>query len=215
MLPRFMVIADPDAGPEEDFAAKVEAAVANGADAVQLRAPGASARDMFRWASALEEVTRRHGAALIINDRIDVAMAVGARGVHLPQHGLPPKGARAVAGRMIMGVSVHSPEEIEGALDGGADYLLFGHVFPTGSKRGIPPRGLDKLSEAAAMARARGKPVLALGGINAGRLAAVRKAGAEGFAVLSGIMGAPGAREAGERATRLMASWQKALLMTT
>lgn len=208
MLPRFMLIADPAGGSENDFTAKVEAALANGIDAVQLRSPGASAGDMFRWAGALKPVIRNYGAMLIINDRIDVALAAGARGVHLPQHGIPPANARGVIGSMAMGVSVHGRDEIDKALDGGADYLLFGHVFPTASKPGIPPRGLEQLAEAAAAARARGRPLLALGGMAPRRLPSVRQAGAAGFAVLSGIMGAADAEDAGAAAARLVASWE-------
>lgn len=164
----------------------VEAAVFAGAVAVQVREKDLSGRDLFSLVRGALRITRRAGAVLVVNDRLDVALAAGADGVHLSQASLSVEAARRVGGPgLIIGASVHSLEEAEEAC--GADYLIFGNVFATGSKPGLPGRGIQAL---AAVCRRSSAPVFAIGGVTSGNIAAVCRAGAAGAAVMSGVMAA-------------------------
>lgn len=138
-------------------------------------------------------------AKLVINDRIDVALAAGAGGVQLAWHSLPPAAARSVAPGLRVGRSVHSPEEAAQSGREGADFCLFGHVFPSACKPGQRERGLQQLAEAV---RCSGIPLIAIGGIEPGNAGKVLAAGAAGIAVMSGICGA-GDPVAAARAYRL------------
>jgi len=167
----------------------VEQALAGGADCVQLRDKSASAGAMLQQARALRDLTRAHGAWLSINDRLDVALAVGAEGVHLAAQSLPVAEAVAVAaGRLLVGRSVHSLAEARAAAADGADYITFGHIFPSTSKPGEAPRGLQQLAE---VVQGVDVPVMAIGGITSANLESVLAAGAAGVAVISAILSAP------------------------
>jgi thiamine-phosphate pyrophosphorylase len=121
-------------------------ALDGGVDWVQLRDKSASAGALFTQASQLLKLTREHDACFAVNDRVDVALAVGADGVHLAGQSLPVGAAKALArGRVLVGRSVHGLEEAKRAAADGADYLTFGHVFPTTTHPGLPPRGLAEL----------------------------------------------------------------------
>jgi thiamine-phosphate pyrophosphorylase len=145
-----------------------------GAAVVQLRLKNAQAGDLFRVACEAARLCRARGALLIVNDRVDVAVASGADGVHLGQDDLPLESARRIAPGLLIGISTHSDAEIDSAQ--AADYLGFGPVFATASKPGSPlppPQGIAGLRRA--VQRSRG-PVVAIGGItaaNAGDVAAV------------------------------------------
>ncbi len=132
----------------------VSLALDGGVDWVQLRDKSASAAALLAQALALHGLTREHGAAeaaeaatyLSINDRLDVALAAGADGVHLAGQSLPVDAAvKLAAGRALVGRSVHALDEALSVASLGADYVTFGHVFPTSSHPGLPPRGLDQL----------------------------------------------------------------------
>jgi thiamine-phosphate pyrophosphorylase len=143
---------------------------------------------MFRQAEELRGITRAAGARLSINDRIDVALGVDADGVHLAGQSLPVRAAREVCGgRLLVGRSVHGLEEATSAAEAGADYVTFGHVFPTTSKPGMPPRGVRILAE---IVEAVEVPVLAIGGINAANLDEVLATGCAGIALISAILSA-------------------------
>lgn len=163
--------------------AAVASALAGGVDVVQLRDKRAAARQLFARAEALKPLVHRHGAKLFLNDRVDVALAVGADGVHLAQRSLPPEVVRRIAPGLLVGLSVHDPEEVE-RLSPFVDYVTFGHVFPTESHPGLPPKGLPGLKEAVARSAC---PVYAIGGISAANVGAVLRAGARGVVVLSAI----------------------------
>jgi thiamine-phosphate pyrophosphorylase len=164
-------------------------ALDGGTDWVQLRNKAGSAASMFAEALELSRVARQHGAQLSINDRLDVALAVGAGGVHLAGQSLPVAAAVKLAGgRVLVGRSVHSLDEAIGAAADGADYVTFGHVFPTTSHPGLPPRGLVEL---AAIVQAVDIPVLAIGGIGLDNLDAVLQTGCAGIAVISAILSDP------------------------
>lgn len=154
-------------------------AVGLGATLLQLRNPGASARAVEREAGRLvTEAT----VPVIVNSRVDVALAVGAAGAHLPEADLPVAAARRLLGdARLLGRSVHSAEAAVEAEIQGADYVVFGPVFASASHRVQPPAGLAALRE---VARRVAIPVLAIGGIDAARAAACLEAGAAGFAAI-------------------------------
>lgn len=173
----------------------VEAALHGGVDAVQLREKDLAARELFELARALREVTRRHSAGLLINDRIDIALAVDADGVHLPVDSFAPADARRLFGqRALIGASTHSVEQARAAAASGADFIVFGPVFDTPSKRGFgTPVGLNALAQAV---QAVTIPVLAIGGVTAERARSLRESGAHGIAVVAAILEADDPRAA-------------------
>jgi thiamine-phosphate pyrophosphorylase len=168
-----------------DLAARVAAAIAglpSGTAAVHLREKDLGGRDLLALARELAAVCRAHGQLLLVNDRVDVALAAGAAGVHLPAAGLPPAEARRIlpAGALV-GVSCHSAEDVARARDGGASYAFVSPVFDTPSKRAYgPPIGVGELRRAAAL----GLPVVALGGVTPENAPALRAAGASGVAAI-------------------------------
>ena len=155
--------------------------VPSGRVAIQLREKDLPARPLAELARALLEVCGRRGAPLLINDRVDLALALGLSGVHLPASGLPPTVARQLLGpSALVGVSCHSLAEVVAARDTGASYVTLGPIFDTRSKRGFgAPLGPEVLMPAAAL----GIPVLALGGI--GLHNAAHLPGAGGLAAIA------------------------------
>jgi thiamine-phosphate pyrophosphorylase len=168
----------------------VAACLAQGLPAVQLREKDLPAGELLALAGALAGWTRAAGARLLVNDRVDVAVAARADGAHLPAAGLPPGAARAVLGPgALLGVSTHSREEAERAAAAGVDYVAFGPVYDTPAKRAHgPPQGLKALAGVVAALRC---PVIAIGGITAARVPAVRDAGAAGVQVIRALLAVP------------------------
>ena len=167
----------------------VEESLGAGLRAVQLREKDLGVRELLGLAASLREATRRHGARLLVNDRADVAMAVGADGVQRTHESLPVAALRRVVGdRSLIGASVHSLAEAALAAAQGADFLVFGPVYDTPSKRRYgPPQGLDALARVTGAVT---RPVLPVGGITPDRVREVLAAGASGVAVISAILGA-------------------------
>jgi thiamine-phosphate pyrophosphorylase len=167
----------------------VEECLGAGLRAVQLREKDLEVRALLALAEPLREATRRHGARLLINDRADVALAVGADGVQRTHASLPVAALRGIAPPgFLIGASTHSTAEARAAATEGADFVVFGPVYDTPSKRRYgPPQGLAAL-EAAAAAAAR--TLLAVGGITPERVREVRAAGAAGVAVIGAVYGA-------------------------
>ena len=165
----------------------VHAALDGGVRAVQLREKDLEGGELYRLAGRLRDLTARYAARLLINDRLDVALAAGADGVHLGQTSLPVSTARQLLGPdKLIGVSTHSPDEITAAQ--GADFVVFGPVYFTPSKAGYgQPQGVARLRQAV---RHSPVPVFAIGGIQADRIAAVRSAGAYGVALISALSAA-------------------------
>lgn len=186
---RLCLVTDRTQTGGRDLVEVVGACLAAGLPAVQLREKDLGAADLAALARRLRALTRRHGAMLIVNDRVDVALAVGADAVQRTSTSLPVEDIRAVAGdRLRIGASVHSLAEAVAAEKAGADWIVFGPVFDTPSKRAWgPPQGLEALARVTAAVRV---PVLAIGGITPERVRAVRGAGAHGVAVISAILGA-------------------------
>lgn len=159
---------------------------------VQLREKDLDGGPLFALAREARAVTRAHGARLLVNDRLDIALAAEADGVHLPADGLPPDAARRLlAAAGLIGVSAHAALEVRAAGSRGADFAVLAPVYdPTSKAAYRPALGVAELREAAG-----GVPVLALGGMTPERVAEVCAAGAYGVACIGAVMGAkePGA----------------------
>jgi thiamine-phosphate diphosphorylase len=176
----------------------VEAAVAGGVDAVHLRDPEASAREL--WTRAITLRPRLAGRAqLVVNDRVDVALAVGADGAQLGARSLPVSEVRRVLPELPLGVSVHSVDEAIAAAAAGAAWLVLGTIFASVSHPGEPGVGPALLGEASRLA---GVPVIAIGGINPANASACVAAGAHGVAVISAIARAADPRAAAQALRR-------------
>ena len=170
---------------QPDLHARAAAALAGlppGRVVVQLREKDLDGRDLLRLARALAAACHEAGQRLVVNDRVDVALAAGADGVHLPVAGIPPEDARRLLGNeALVGVSCHSAAEVRRAREAGASYASVSPIYDTPSKRAYgAPVGLVVLREAAAS----GLPVIALGGITPVRVPEVLAAGAHGVAAI-------------------------------
>lgn len=167
----------------------VEEALQGGVRAVQLREKDLQPAELYGLASQLRRITAAHGAKLLINDRIDVALAVNADGVHLPERGIPAAAARKIVGPdRLIGVSCHSMASATRAQRDGADFITFGPVFFTPSKAGYgDPLGVARLAETAGSLQI---PVFGLGGITTEKIPQVMAAGVRGIALISAIMAA-------------------------
>ncbi len=191
--PQLHLITDPALEPLEQVR-RIELAVPHGVDAVHLRLPAASAREVYDLAMVLQGSLVSRGVPLIVNDRIDVALAVNAGGVQVGARGLPLWAVRRMLGPAApVGVSVHSVDEAAAAERDGATWVTFGHVWETGSHPGEPGRGVEALREVAAAVEI---PVIAIGGITTAQVPEALAAGASGIAVISAILAADDPAEA-------------------
>ncbi|MBI5854716.1 MAG: thiamine phosphate synthase [Nitrospirae bacterium] len=183
----------------------VEQALSAGVRAVQLRERDLGTRPLLALARDMRELTARFGAALLINDRVDLALAVGADGVHLRATSLPVQVVRRLVGpERLIGLSTHSVSDVERAETDGADFVLLGPVYETPSKREYgPPIGLAPIEAVTARCRI---PVLGIGGVSAERMAELRRVGASGAAVISAILSAP---RVGDATLELLAGWRR------
>jgi thiamine-phosphate pyrophosphorylase len=173
----------------------VRAAVDGGVTCVQVREKDLPSRAYIEQLLSLRPLLRERGIPLFVNDRLDVALAVEADGIHLGQTDLPLAMARRIAaGRLIIGVSCESVRDASAAERGGADYVSVSPVFATPTKTDTAPAlGLDGVRAARRAVRV---PVVAIGGINATNAAEVIRAGADGICVVSAIVSAPDPRAA-------------------
>ncbi len=168
-------------------------AVSGGVGMVQVREKTMSSGDLYQIATRLRIVTQGK-ALLIINDRVDVALAVDADGIHLPSNSLPACVVKKLGGeRLLVGRSVHSVEEAVAAENDGVDYLMVGTIYGTASHPGRPPSGPGLIEEVKARVHTH---IYAIGGINASNAGEVMSAGADGVAVIRSILGAPDPRTA-------------------
>ena len=188
-----------------DLAARADAALVGlppGRAAIHLREKDLGGAALLALARELAAVCRRHGQLLVVNDRLDVALAADADGVHLPSAGVPPADARRLVGPdRLVGVSCHSAADVARARAGGADFAFFSPVHDTPSKREYgPPLGVAALREAAAL----GLPLVALGGMTAENAPEAYAAGARGVAAIRAWLA--GSDPAG--AVRALLPWQ-------
>ncbi|MCH7627072.1 MAG: thiamine phosphate synthase, partial [Chloroflexi bacterium] len=166
----------------------VEVALAGGVDLVQLREKELPAGDIYHLAKRLRAITRNR-ALLFVNDRVDIALAAECDGVQLGENAMPTEAARAVCGAgLLIGRSVHSLEGAKRAETDGADLLVLGTIYSTGSHPGAATAGVELVR---AVVEEVSVPVLAIGGINQDNVASVIRAGASGTAVISAISGSP------------------------
>lgn len=180
----------------------VEEAIIGGATLVQLREKEISSRDCFEIAQRVKQVADRYGVPLIINDRIDIALASGADGVHVGPEDLSVRIARQLMGEgKIIGASASSVDEAVLFQAQGADYLGVGAMFPTATKEGTEQVGLADLRAIKAAIRV---PVVAIGGINAENAGPVMETGVDGVAVVSAIMARADTREAARHLSALV-----------
>jgi thiamine-phosphate pyrophosphorylase len=184
------VLADDAPGWKRDPVEQTAAACAGGASVVQLRAKYATDGETLRWAEAIRQLCRRTDTLFVVNDRVDLALAAGADGVHLGQGDLPPSRLpERVRRRLLVGRSTHDVEQLRAAAAEPVDYVAFGPIFGTRSKRSPhAPRGLVRLREAALLASPR--PLIAIGGVDSGNAADLIRAGAAGVAVISAVAAA-------------------------
>jgi len=170
----------------ERAAARAARLLAGQPTMLQVRAKGAPAATLAALARAILPAARAAGVPLCVNDRLDVALAVGAQAVHLGQDDLPLAEARAIAGgRLLIGVSTHNPAQAAAAIAGGADYIGLGPIFPTTTKANPDPVvGLELLRRVAATAPI---PVVAIGGITLDHIPSVAATGASAAALISAI----------------------------
>jgi thiamine-phosphate pyrophosphorylase len=169
--------------------AVVAAAVRGGATCVQLREKQLDTRPFVERARALKALLAPLGVPLIINDRLDVALAAGADGVHVGQSDLPPEDVRRLMPHALIGLSVENPEQVRAAADMPVDYLGVSPVFSTPSKQDTAPAlGLEGLR---AMRALTDLPLIAIGGIDLNNAAQVLAAGADGLAVVRALCAAP------------------------
>jgi thiamine-phosphate pyrophosphorylase len=185
-LPPLYAMLDPEQTRGRSAEHVLRELLSGGAKIIQLRAKKISARAFLELARHARELTRAHGCRLIINDRVDVALACGADGVHLGQEDLPLHAARQLLPAKIIGISTHDLEQAKQAQDGGADYIGFGPMYGTATKQtGYSARGVAMLRE---IRKAVQIPIVAIGGITEANAAEVWQAGADSAAIISDIL---------------------------
>jgi len=198
------LVTDRDILQGRDFLACMEAALAGGVSLLQLREKNVSSRDFFTLAMGLKELCQIYRVPLIINDRLDIMLAVDADGLHIGQEDMPLEIARRIIGPdKLLGYSVSSVKE---ALHGSAlaDYLGVGTVYPTQSKSDIgEPIGAEGLR---AIKTSVAVPVIAIGGISQDNLQEVKAAGADGIAVISAVLGQANIQASSQE---LLRSWKR------
>jgi thiamine-phosphate pyrophosphorylase len=184
-----LLITDRRSVPEDSFFFRLRGALHAGVRSVQLREKDLSTGELTRYALKIRKMTRKHNAHLYINDRVDVAMAVEADGVHLGGMSIPVKAVRKITGKAFrIGVSTHSLKEAADAQNEAADFITFGPVYETPSKmRYGRPLGIDMLRT---IVNSMQIPVYAIGGINSKNIRDVMKTGVRGAAMISAIFGA-------------------------
>lgn len=198
------LVTDRDVLQERDLVTEVKNAVQGGVTLVQLREKECSSRDFFNLASTLKKELDQLGVPLIINDRLDIALAVDAAGLHIGQQDLPIEIARTLLGQdKIIGLSVNTLEQAQEGVAKGADYLGIGPVYFTATKKDIDtPTGAPMLKEFCNQINI---PMVAIGGINLDNVAEIKQSGIDGVAVVSAILGVENVQQA---AKELKEKWQ-------
>jgi thiamine-phosphate diphosphorylase len=189
------IITNADIVPGRDHIQGAREALLGGADCIQFREKKMDTGEMIRVCGIIQALCREHGAIFLVNDRVDVALAMDADGVHVGQKDMPAETARRLIGpQKILGVSASTAEAARKAEATGADYVGVGMIFPAGLKKEIGvAKGVNVLRE---VSRAVEIPVVAIGGIDRGNAASCIEAGAAGCAVITAVIGAPDVRQA-------------------
>ncbi|HJD13721.1 MAG TPA: thiamine phosphate synthase [Candidatus Ruminococcus avistercoris] len=178
----------------------VTQAIEGGCTVIQLREKDCSSLDFYRTALNIREITRKYHIPFIINDRVDIALAVDADGVHVGQSDLPAKEVRRILGPdKILGVSAARLNEAKKAVEDGADYLGVGAMFPTGTKTDARPVTMEELKE---IRRAVKAPIVVIGGINLNTMDQFKDTGIDGLAVVSAVIAADDIKEAAKEMVR-------------
>ena len=184
--------------------ASAESALRGGTTVIQLREKDCSSREFYELGLRVKKITERYNAPLIINDRVDIALAVGAAGVHVGQGDLPCKVVREIAGPdMIVGVSAATLEEAVRAEQDGADYLGVGAMYATATKTDTRPVSMEELLKIRAAVKI---PIVVIGGINKQTLGNFKGTGVDGLAVVSAIVAQPDPEAA---ARELLRMWKE------
>lgn len=174
----------------------IEQAIKGGTSVVQIREKTAFTKDFYNLALKAKEITEKYNVPLIVNDRIDIALAVKSDGVHIGQDDMPAKVAREIIGEeMILGVSASTVEEAMKAESDGADYIGSGAVFPTATKDDADSVSKEELKE---IVNSTSIPVVAIGGITIENAESLKDAEIDGFSVVSAIMNADDPKKASE-----------------
>jgi thiamine-phosphate pyrophosphorylase len=186
---RLLVVTDRHQTNGRPLVSLLQRVLTAGAPAIQLRERDLSARELVTLAREAQAVTASRRSQLLINDRIDVALALEGVGVHLRGNSLPVSVARQLLGvQRLLGVSVHAVEEVLSAQSQGADYIVLGPIYETPSKQMFgPPLGIHTLEKACRLVRI---PIIGIGGVTAARAREMRRAGAFGVAVITAVLGA-------------------------
>ncbi|MDA8234637.1 MAG: thiamine phosphate synthase [Clostridia bacterium] len=191
--PLLYLIATKTLVPGRSLVDTVAEAIRGGVDVVQLREKDMLKGQVIALAKEMSSIVKQKGKLLLINHHLEAALEAGADGVHLGRKGPTIREAREALGPgAIIGASVHDLEEARNAVEEGADYLLVSHIFPTDSKPGAPPKGLELLQRVLYNSSI---PVIALGGINRNNIQLVAEAGCPRAAVMSAILTAENPRE--------------------
>jgi thiamine-phosphate pyrophosphorylase len=182
---------------------ELETVLEAGVKAIQLREKDMPARELLDMAYWMRELTNEHGAKFFINDRVDIAIAVKADGIHLGRNSIPAHAVRKISGdKLLIGVSTHSPDEAVQAEKEGADFITLGPIYKTPSKLKYgSPIGVATLKKVKALSSL---PVFAVGGIKIEKVKEVMDAGADGIALISAIMSAENKSKTTEEFLRLL-----------
>ena len=179
------VITDEKLLEGKDIAKAVEEAILGGADIIQYRAKNKPSKQMYQEATQIKKICAKYNKPLIINDRVDIALAVDADGVHVGQDDLDVEVVRRLIGfDKVLGLSTKNIEQVEEANKLPVDYIGFGSIFPTGTKEDAQLAGLEELKQAIEISI---QPVVAIGGINEDNLQSVLDTGCENVAVVSAV----------------------------
>jgi len=183
----------------------LEGLIAGGARVVQLRDKEASPDDLYKTAVIFREMTTKAGVLLIVNDYVDIAMAVDADGVHLGQDDIPPEAVRDIAPDLLTGVSTHSLDQALAAQTAGADYINIGPIFPTGTKKGIihllGPEAVTEIGSKVDI------PFTVMGGIKESNMDEVLEKGARKLAVVTAVTEAEDTAEAVREMRERILGW--------
>jgi len=194
---KLYLVTDRDVLGERDLIRSVEDAIKGGATIVQLREKNCSSVDFYELALKVKEVTLKYGVPLIINDRLDIALAIEADGLHIGQEDLPLTVAKKIVGKdMIIGVSATTLEEALLAQEQGADYVGIGSVYPTSTKLDAKSVSLEQLH---LIREAISIPIVGIGGINEENVTDLMKTKIDGVAIVSAILGQEDIKSAAEK----------------